>query len=101
MRRAAAQSSRCLYTPELDSRHMRKRPAIWIVVVILALIAALFVARALRQPGRLRGASAPVSREGETRRALFSEVQPVKVSNCELKRFGEKNDGGYLLCANL
>ena len=33
---------------------MRKQPATWIVVVILALIAALFVARAVRQPARLQ-----------------------------------------------
>jgi hypothetical protein len=32
---------------------------------------------------------------------LFGLLQPVHVSNCELKRFGEPNDGGYLLCANL
>ena len=36
---------------------MRRKPATWILVVILALIAALFVARALRQPARLRGAA--------------------------------------------
>ena len=32
---------------------------------------------------------------------LFEEIQPVKLSNCQLERFGEPNDGGYLLCANL
>lgn len=37
----------------------------------------------------------------EIRAALFSELQPVRLSNCELERFGERNDGGYLLCANL
>lgn len=37
----------------------------------------------------------------ETRAALFAELQPVRLSNCELARFGERNDGGYLLCANL
>jgi hypothetical protein len=37
----------------------------------------------------------------KTRRDLFAEVQPVRLANCELARFGEPNDGGYLMCANL
>jgi hypothetical protein len=52
----------------------------------------------------LRHAPAPAarpSREAAIRQALFTEIQPVKVSNCELQRFGEAHDGGYLLCANL
>lgn len=32
---------------------------------------------------------------------LFAELQPVKLANCELQRFGERHDGGYVLCANL
>ena len=40
--------------------------------------------------------------EAEWRRhVLFEMLQPVKLANCELERFGEVNDGGYLLCANL
>ena len=35
------------------------------------------------------------------RRSLFAAVQPVRLSNCELKRFGEANDGGYVMCGNL
>lgn len=35
------------------------------------------------------------------RQALFDLLQPVALSNCELQRFGEPNDGGYLMCANL
>ena len=40
-------------------------------------------------------------REQLARDRLFEELQPVKLTNCEFKRFGEPNDGGYLLCANL
>jgi hypothetical protein len=40
-------------------------------------------------------------REERAREHLFGELQPVKLANCEFKRFGEPNDGGYLLCANL
>jgi hypothetical protein len=35
------------------------------------------------------------------RQALFDMLQPVALTNCELERFGEKNDGGYLMCGNL
>jgi hypothetical protein len=35
------------------------------------------------------------------RTKLFELVQPVKLSNCELKRFGEPHDGGYVACTNL
>ena len=37
----------------------------------------------------------------ESRAALFALLQPVALSNCQLERFGEPNDGGYLMCANL
>lgn len=32
---------------------------------------------------------------------LFAELQPISLANCEFQRFGETNDGGYLLCGNL
>ena len=37
----------------------------------------------------------------EIREALFAELQPITLSNCDLQRFGGPNDGGYLMCANL
>ena len=42
-----------------------------------------------------------LTRAEQARQVLFEEIQPVKLSNCQLERFGEPNDGGYLLCANL
>ena len=33
----------------------------------------------------------------DMRAALFAELQPVRLSNCQFARFGERNDGGYLL----
>jgi hypothetical protein len=42
-----------------------------------------------------------VYRARQARRALFSELLPVKILNCDLQRFGEAHDGGYLACANL
>lgn len=35
------------------------------------------------------------------RQELYDLLRPVAIANCELERFGEKNDGGYLMCANL
>ena len=35
------------------------------------------------------------------RRILFDLLQPVALANCRLERFGEANDGGYLMCGNL
>jgi hypothetical protein len=37
----------------------------------------------------------------EIRRQLLSELQPVRLKNCRLRRFGGAGDGGYLMCANL
>ena len=37
----------------------------------------------------------------QPRRELFDLFRPVALSNCQLERFGERNDGGYLMCANL
>ena len=35
------------------------------------------------------------------RQVLYGLLQPVALANCQLRRFGEKNDGGYLMCENL
>jgi hypothetical protein len=37
----------------------------------------------------------------QPRRELFELLRPVALGNCRLERFGERNDGGYLMCANL
>ena len=36
-----------------------------------------------------------------TRQLLWQELQPAQLERCDLQRFGEAHDGGYLLCANL
>jgi hypothetical protein len=43
----------------------------------------------------------PLTREELIRRILFDELQPVTLKNCEMRRFGEYRDGGYLACGNL
>jgi hypothetical protein len=64
-------------------------------MILLAAAVGLMVLRSV--PAR----PARVSREAAIRQALFAEIQPVHVANCELERFGEAHDGGYPLCANL
>jgi hypothetical protein len=60
-------------------------------VLLLALRAA---------PGPLHIPSIPT--DGfDLKRQLLREIQPVKLANCTLQRFGEAHDGGYLLCGNL
>jgi hypothetical protein len=43
------------------------------------------------------------SREAAVRvpHPLFELIQPVALTNCQLERFGEIHDGGYLMCGNL
>jgi hypothetical protein len=63
------------------------------IVVIMALTVVS------RRPPRF--VAGPRSRPQAARAELFSEIQPVHVTNCELLRFGEAHDGGYPLCRNL
>jgi hypothetical protein len=65
-----------------------------LISVVGALVGVLAVQRtsteyAIRMPAR------------SVRQELFKLVQPVKLKNCTLERFGEPHDGGYLMCANL
>ena len=39
--------------------------------------------------------------ERQIRQALLNELRPVALKNCTLRRFGSRNDGGYLMCENL
>jgi hypothetical protein len=71
-----------------------RRTARWGVVLVVILFAGVAYG-AIRRERWYRHAP-----EGR-RQALLEELQPVALANCELKRFGEANDGGYLLCANL
>jgi hypothetical protein len=43
----------------------------------------------------------PVTRRANARAALASHIRPVKLSNCEFERVGDKHDGGYVVCKNL
>jgi hypothetical protein len=74
----------------------------WIAIAVLsvaALAAGVFAQRRLASKPRARTAVLTHSQQG--RQILFQEIQPVALANCELQRFGEPNDGGYMLCGNL
>ena len=76
------------------------RARIWLVVaggtVIVVVVAA--VIRNQVKVYRGRQARAAVVQQ---RRVLFEALQPVALANCQLERFGEPHDGGYLMCGNL
>ncbi len=67
-----------------------KRFVKWSVVAILLLVFAGIVAAAV-----------PYWRDRTIREQLYAEWEPVRIPNCELKRFGNDHDGGYLMCGNL
>jgi hypothetical protein len=80
------------------------RMKVWVIVAIALCVAGGAGWRLLRP----RKSEQPIivhakgpSPNDRLRQALFAELQPVAFANCELKRFGEANDGGYVLCANL
>jgi hypothetical protein len=62
--------------------------------LVAGLIAQMYLRPYLTTPG-VRSATPP------QRQALYEMLQPVTLRNCQLERFGEDHDGGYLMCRNL
>jgi len=79
---------------------------LWLIVGgILVLVTVLVVRNQIRvynnrQMRALAAQELAVSGE-DVRRALFDLLQPIALANCDLQRFGEPHDGGYLMCGNL
>jgi hypothetical protein len=71
---------------------------VWVIAVLLVFAAVLTGIAVFR---RTAPPAAPRSRAAMTRTALFAEIRPVRITNCDMQRFGEPHDGGYALCANL
>jgi hypothetical protein len=71
------------------------------LAVVIAATAALVIRNQWRVASARQARRVEASRSAEVRKELFAEIQPVRVTNCELKRFGEPHDGGYPLCVNL
>jgi hypothetical protein len=79
---------------------VRRRPFLLAGVVLLAAVTVIvWISRRGVSPAPRQ--SQVTLRSDRIRQTLFAEVQPVKLANCTLERFGEANDGGYLLCGNL
>jgi hypothetical protein len=76
---------------------MTRRSIIAAVSVVLIIAAALIVRNQLR----VRKNREARTHTAWTRQVLFDMLQPVALANCQLERFGEIHDGGYLMCANL
>src|ERR1041384_1183421 len=76
---------------------------VWMIVlaVVLVVTAALVIRSQRRVAANREARRVDASRGVQARPELFAEIQPVNVTNGELKRFGEPHDGGYPLCANL
>jgi hypothetical protein len=74
---------------------------VWLfrAIALLSIVTALTLV--VRDVWRGQVRLSVASRTVEVRKALFAEIQPVHLTNCELRRFGEPNDGGYPLCVNL
>src|SRR5262245_3294462 len=87
------------------------RLGIWSVTVALAVVAAavagwrLYHAEPSKPPSVLHEKrplpALSTTDAARVRESLFAELQPVALTNCVVRRFGEPHDGGYLLCANL
>jgi hypothetical protein len=81
-----------------------RRLVVAFVVVLAAVAASVSGWRAAHPPARTEIRSPILKaqhREAQVRQVLLQELQPITLSNCNLQRFGEANDGGYLLCGNL
>lgn len=72
---------------------------VWAGAACVAIAVIVEVIVVVRRPPTFE--DAPRSRAETIRAELFSEIQPVRITNCELRRFGEAHDGGYPLCLNL
>jgi hypothetical protein len=90
------------------------RRRFWLVAAGVTVIVAILAAVVRNQVKVYRGRQAraaliqqrhPVVRQPlavvQQRQALFDMLQPVALTNCQLERFGEAHDGGYLMCGNL
>ena len=80
---------------------MPRRPLILALSVVVAITTTLVVRNQIKvRQNRQQRAEQAQARQTQIR-ALFQALQPVALANCTLERFGEPNDGGYLMCANL
>ena len=70
-------------------------------IVLFVIVASLVVRNQVKIYLRHRADDARRAEVVAIRQRLFDELRPVALAKCELKRFGEPHDGGYMLCGNL
>jgi hypothetical protein len=79
-----------------------RRIGLWVsgvlIVALVSAVSTILLPKVARENSASREAR---SYEAQIRQSLFALLQPVKLTNCTIERFGEPNDGGYLMCANL
>jgi hypothetical protein len=101
-----------MHEARAETRVTRRR--FWVVTIgvtlLLAILGAVIRNQVKVHRGRLARAALMQQRHPvvpqpaavvQQRRAMWEMLQPVALSNCQLERFGESNDGGYLMCSNL
>jgi len=69
--------------------------------IILIIVLTVGVALVVRNQVKVYRSRQRAAAEVRQRQSLFDLLRPVALSNCALERFGETNDGGYLMCGNL
>jgi len=76
-----------IYARRFGERHSIR---IALAFILFTIAAAIVIGDSVRSAARRK-----------LREAILSELQPVTLRNCRLKRFGSANDGGYVMCENL
>jgi hypothetical protein len=74
-------------------RRLLKTGGVTLLVVVIALVVRNQIKVYKNRQNRVH--------QTQLRQSLFEMLQPVALSNCQLERFGEAHDGGYLMCGNL
>lgn len=90
--------------PTMRSRSLSPAVALWLcAAVVIAVWVRPSLAGAEKPDPHVERSHVLLTFERDRlREALFTELQPVKLRNCEIERFGDdKSDGGYLMCGNL
>jgi hypothetical protein len=72
-----------------------------VAIIILAVVGGLVVRNQIKVHLRREASREATALAAAVRQQMFDALRPVGLSNCQLERFGEPNDGGYVLCANL
>lgn len=88
-----------LFRPRTGASTVRPRRSKFLTLLVGVCAAILGVTVGLQLT--LYSSVAGTTGTPHSREALFALLHAVTLSNCQLQRFGEAHDGGYLMCGNL